>query len=77
METPSKTLSAEIRGHLAKHRIARSELAGVLGISEMTLYRHLEEETPWPLDRALMACQWAGLSLETCFESSHVAGLSA
>lgn len=63
MGTPSSTFSAEIRGHLARTRKTPAELALVLGVSEATIYRRLNENYIWPLDDAMTTAEWFGLPL--------------
>lgn len=59
----SRTLSAEIRAQLARTRTNAGSLAAVIGVSEATIYRRLNGESPWPLDDAMAVVAHLGIPL--------------
>lgn len=68
--TPSSSFSAEVRAQLGRQRKSASDLAGQIGISPATLYRRLADESPWPLDDAVIACQYLDVPLRKMLEVS-------
>lgn len=76
MSSPSTAFSAEIRAFLARYRKTATDLALEVGVSEATIYRRLNEDSPWPLDEAIKAARWAGISIESLIPSDSQ-GLSA
>jgi predicted DNA-binding transcriptional regulator AlpA len=73
---PSTAFSAEIRAYLARHKKNYAEIAHLLGVSEATIYRRLNENSTWPLDDAMAVAEWSGIPLSTLLASTrkgHVA----
>lgn len=48
-----RMFSREVRAELARNRTTASSLASVLGVSEATVYRRLNGDSPWTLDEAM------------------------
>lgn len=68
--TPSSSFSAEVRAQLGRQRKSASELASQIGISRATLHRRLSDDSPWPLDDAVIACEYLEVSLRSMLEVS-------
>ena len=68
--SPSSGFSAEVRAQLGRQRKSASQLAAEIGISPATLYRRLNDDSPWPLDDAVIACQYLEVSLRSMLEVS-------
>lgn len=48
-----RMFSREVRAELARNRTTAGSLATVLGVSEATVYRRLNGDSPWTLDEAM------------------------
>jgi DNA-binding Xre family transcriptional regulator len=68
--SPSSSFSAEVRAQLGRQRKSPSDLAAQIGISRATLHRRLTDDSPWPLDDAVIACQYLEVSLRSMLEVS-------
>lgn len=56
----SERFSAQVRAHLAFHRLTVADLAAGTLVSEATLYRRLNDGKSWPLDQAAAVATWCG-----------------
>jgi DNA-binding phage protein len=63
--TPSSAFSAEVRAQLARQRKSARALAEEIGISHATLYRRLNDESPWPFDDVMAVCLYLEVSLRS------------
>lgn len=68
--SPSSSFSAEVRAQLARQRKSPSDLAAEIGISRATLHRRLSDDSPWPLDDAVIACAYLEVPLRSMLEAA-------
>lgn len=61
--TPSSSFSAEVRAQLGRQRKSAAGLAAQLNVAPGTLYRRLNDDSPWPLDDAVLTCQYLEVPL--------------
>lgn len=63
--TPSISFSAEVRAQLGRQRKSATDLAAHIGVAPATLWRRLADDSPWPLDDAVLACDYLEVSLRS------------
>jgi hypothetical protein len=67
----NQTVSLEIRGHLARRRLKRNDLAGVLDLSLRTVSDLLGERRPWRVDEIETVAAWLGISAADLLFPKH------
>ncbi|MBN9210525.1 MAG: hypothetical protein BGO45_04700 [Microbacterium sp. 71-36] len=73
----SQRVAAELRAELARQKRSGRELSVVLGISEHTMGRRLNGETPFNMVELAAACLWLGISLTDLIRRAEAAELAS
>ncbi|ADG97268.1 hypothetical protein Srot_0789 [Segniliparus rotundus DSM 44985] len=58
----NQTVALEVRGHLAKRRLKRRDLAHALNVSVRTVSDLLGERRPWRIDEVETVAAWLDIS---------------
>ncbi|EFV14252.1 helix-turn-helix domain-containing protein [Segniliparus rugosus] len=67
----NRTVTLEVRGHLARRRLKRSDVANILEISLRTVSDLLGERRPWRVDEIETIAAWLDISVSDLLFPKH------
>ncbi|MGL6234851.1 MAG: helix-turn-helix domain-containing protein [Segniliparus sp.] len=67
----NRTVTLEVRGHLARRRLKRNDVANVLDVSLRTVSDLLGERRPWRVDEIETIAAWLDISVSELLFPKH------
>ena len=67
----NRTVTLEMRGHLARRRLKRNDVANALGVSLRTVSDLLGERRPWRVDEIETLAVWLDISVSELLFPRH------
>ncbi|ADG97679.1 hypothetical protein Srot_1208 [Segniliparus rotundus DSM 44985] len=67
----NQTVTLEVRGHLARRRLKRNDMANILKVSLRTVSDLLGERRPWRVDEIETVAAWLDISVSDLLFPKH------
>lgn len=67
----NRTVTLEVRGHLARRRLKRNDVANILGVSLRTISDLLGERRPWRVDEIETIAAWLDIGIAELLFPKH------